>query len=301
MKRATTQTRHVRPRTSVAGKAAARVTAKGNRRVKNARSLSAGSAARQASAGFVIILCITALGVLVQTGWKFALEAPWLALREVRVEGARHIGRDEVMRIAGVREGTNYFIARMQHGAASLENHPWVKRASMLWDFPHALTVVIEEHQPAAMVVLDDVWFVTREGHIFRRRAWNEEISGPLITGLTADETRADPAGTSRRIRRALDLHEAFQKSAASKIANVSEIWIRDSNYPTLVMTQGTRVSTGGELTQPKLAKLARVWAELERLQRRASWIFLGQRDDPERVVVRFEGAGGHQASPTGG
>lgn len=129
-------------------------------------------------------LLLSAVALLLLAGLLLAV---WfgLPIRSVRVEGNRALSSARVAELAGVRKGFGW----VYYGAwraSALEQHPWVRGATLTRVFPDTVVVRVEEREPAARVVRDG-----REVVI----AWDgvelpgAKPLGPLLSGWGPDRT----------------------------------------------------------------------------------------------------------------
>src|SRR5437867_3166016 len=86
-------------------------------------------------------IAIVALPVLLVAAFALASYTALFHVREVRIDGAATLSRDEVLTLAGVGPGTNVFHLDTDAIAASLEADPWVASAT------------VERHLPGTVVI----------------------------------------------------------------------------------------------------------------------------------------------------
>ena len=86
-------------------------------------------------------IAIVALPVLLVAAFALASYTALFHVREVRIDGAATLSRDEVLTLAGVGPGTNVFHLDTDAVAASLEADPWVASAT------------VERHLPGTVVI----------------------------------------------------------------------------------------------------------------------------------------------------
>jgi cell division protein FtsQ len=97
---------------------------------------------------------VLALALLVLTGvcaiW--VINSPVFRLRDLRVEGARHLSTADVRRLAGMTADTNVVWTSSADMAARLEKDPWVLSATVEKRLPGGMVVSIVERTPVARV-----------------------------------------------------------------------------------------------------------------------------------------------------
>jgi cell division protein FtsQ len=99
--------------------------------------------------------------------------SPLVHARTIRVHGASHLTRSDVLRRAQIAVGVNVFMLDAGSAERRLEADPWVMEATIAKHLPSTLVVDIQERSPVAVI----------------------ESTG-LLRLVAADGTLLDPAGT---------------------------------------------------------------------------------------------------------
>ena len=227
---------------------------------------------------------------------SWALSSPTFALQEVGFTGLVRAGRPELLKLGGLAAGQNLFALDVDQLERSLSAHPWVRAVEVTRHFPSAVSVVVEEHVPAALVVLGDLYVLDEQGEPFKRVAPSDALDLPLVTGLDREAYVADEAGARERFREALDVARAYAAALPARRERLSELRLASTGRAiTLVSATGQEVRLGtgeGEVLEQKLQRLARVRSELAERGLTAEVIHLDNRARPGRVAVKLSGAG---------
>lgn len=220
-------------------------------------------------------------------GYRWAHRAPQLALREVTFQGLRRAQQVDLLRLAGVSAGQN--LLDLDAGAIerAIAAHPWVDEVHAARRFPNSLSVVIKEHQPAALVVLGELYLVDSDGRPFKKIEGDDPIDFPLITGLAREQFVEAPEQSRRRLREMLELAAAYARTAPPAAAPLSEIRIARTGV-VLVTSEGEEIWIGEGDPSGALARLGRVRAELESRGLNAQVIHLENRARPGWVAVKL-------------
>jgi cell division septal protein FtsQ len=110
---------------------------------------------RAGLAAFAALLALgAALGARYGVEWLAA--RPFLAVREVRVEGARTADADELQALSGVTPGTPWLTLDTHGVAFRLESHPSVRRARVRRPWPGRVVLDVTECQPLAVIRVDE-------------------------------------------------------------------------------------------------------------------------------------------------
>lgn len=73
--------------------------------------------------------------------------------RTIRIHGASHLSRADVLRISGIVSGTNVFTLDAGAAERRLERDPWIVEATIAKDLPS--TIVVDVHERVAVAVAE--------------------------------------------------------------------------------------------------------------------------------------------------
>lgn len=107
---------------------------------------------RRAVYGAVILALVFGADAL----YRWALASPYFRVQRVEVTGTAHLSRSVVRARLGLARGDNLLALDLEALRRRLENHPWVRSASLSRDLPGALRVEVVERRPWAVVALPD-------------------------------------------------------------------------------------------------------------------------------------------------
>jgi cell division protein FtsQ len=247
-----------------------------------------------------VLRALLALALTVGLVWgsvalrAWALGSPTFALSEVNFTGLTRANRAELLKLGGLAAGQNLFALDVEQLERSLQAHPWVRAVEVTRHFPAAVSVMVEEHVPEALVVLGDLYVLDEQGEPFKRVAPSDALDLPLVTGLDREAYMADEAGARERFRQALDVARAYAVALPARRERLSEVRL-SGDALTLVSATGQEVRLGtgeGAELEQKLQRLARVRGELAERGLSAEIIHLDNRARPGWVAVKLSGAG---------
>lgn len=227
-------------------------------------------------------------------GWTVLRQSPRLALRHLEIVGTHRLTVASVRRRAEVAEGQNLLRLDLPAIDARLRAEPWIASLRLERQLPSTLRIVIQEHQPAALVALQGVYLSDAKGQVFKRATAKEYGDLPVITGIERTEYLTDRAQAQARIAAALAAHAAFV--AGSTLGHrpaIGEISVDPLSRVTLFTHSGLSVSLGA-VTQAELAqrlrRFDRVWQALvaDGKTDTVRVIFLQSRAHPDQVTVRY-------------
>lgn len=168
-----------------------------------------------AGAGLAALLGLATVGWVMRQPLADRLRHhPYFVVDQIAVEGVGPaLTPEDVTAWIGLTDTTTIWEATPARVRARLEEHPFIKTATVRRIFPGRLQIVVRERRPEAITVLGGLFFVDRDGETFGPLRDADPRNLPIITGLDGDL----PAGTRRwMLRRALRLLRRCGRDAAT-------------------------------------------------------------------------------------
>jgi cell division protein FtsQ len=130
--------------------------------------------------------------------------SPLVHARTIRVHGASHLTRSDVLRRAQIAVGVNVFMLDARAAERRLEADPWVVEATIAKHLPSTLVVDIQERSPVAVIESTGLLrLVAADGTLLD--AADPGVSLPLIASAEASVPEPAPAairGAARAVAR---------------------------------------------------------------------------------------------------
>lgn len=187
------------------------------------------------------------------------LKSPYLAIKEIKVNGNKRVSSAEILELAGVKARDNLLKINTNEIKKNIRFNPWVSEINVARNFPDRLIIEIKERTPVAFINLDGLYFVDETGIIFKKASLEDDIDLPVITGITREDIE-DGAKTSELAIKAINLIHLLAKTGIFTNEELSEINVDRAYGLTLyTMQQGTRIELGDGDFEEKLARLERV------------------------------------------
>jgi cell division septal protein FtsQ len=187
-------------------------------------------AGRLAFVGRVVaVLAFMAGAVLAgQRVVRHVVASPRFALREIRADSTLHVDRQDIVSLAGVREGDRLLAVDTDVVAARVAAHPWVATVRVRRQLPSALVIDVVERRAVAAALLGTLYLIDEAGRPFKRAILDEAEGLPLITGVSRETYTLDRVAAEAAFREALGLLGAYQSQDGLTAAR------RDSPRPLL-------------------------------------------------------------------
>ena len=248
---------------------------------------------RVASVARVIIGIALVIGASTSVAWaarKHVMSSSRFGVKDIDVNGARHLTNDEVAREAGITLGANVFSVDLDTARQKLLADPWISDATLGRRLPGTILIQVTEREAGALVALGDTYLASRSGELFKKLDPRDPVDLPIITGMKPDAVAEDREGAARTIRRAIDLANEYEHGPLGGKAQLEEIHVVGGGSMTLIVGKNALALVLGEPPyRKKLEQAARVMAELDKRGAKADAIMLDNEARPERVVVRMK------------
>jgi cell division septal protein FtsQ len=185
-------------------------------------------------------------------------ENSYFFVREIQVRGGEKVGGDEIVAMAGLRQGMNIWKIEPGGIEKKVAKHPWVRRVLVRRDFPRRIVIEVEERTPKAIVALGQLYYVDADGVVFKEVGAGENVNFPLLTGLRTEQlAKANPA-LRGKIQDAVRLADLMAKDAHT----LSEIHFDESDRLVVYTTAfPVALKMGWGEWDAKLKRLDRVLA----------------------------------------
>jgi cell division protein FtsQ len=236
-----------------------------------------------------IAAALVALGLFLH---HYVTSSQHFEVRDIKLEGAERVGRDEILSAGRIAAGANVFEIDPAQAAARIRALPWIRSATVRRRLPGEVTVKVEERTAGAIIELEGLYLVDAEGVIFKRLGENDPDDLPILTGLTRQAVLEHPEGAREAIQEALGLLAEYRDTGLDARAPASEVHRDGSTGWTIVLADdGTRVRLGSGPYRVKLGRLGRLLQELAKKRMRAEYIYLDNRVRQDRATVKLRPA----------
>lgn len=223
-------------------------------------------------------------------------EHPYFSIDSLRVEGCGpRLDEAAVRAWLGFGERASVWDADPAWVLSRLRAHPYIAWAAVRREFPDIFEIRLAEREPAAVVVLDELYYADRSGAVFGPLGADDGHDFPVITGISAESS---PGQRRWALRRALRLLRVAER--AGGLAAVSEVHVDPVLGAVLYLAEPrVPIVLGWGSPGEKLARAARVLKEWEGATDRLAKVDTRFRNQvivklrPEEPPMRARGRGG--------
>jgi cell division protein FtsQ len=216
--------------------------------------------------------------------------SPALAVRTIEVRGAERTRVGELLEASGLREGMNIFSISTGETQERLAGLPWVKKAKVTRIVPDRIVVEVAEHQPAAVINLEGLYYVNRSGEVFKRVQPGEREDLPVLTGVSRTTFRDRPQRAREQIRESLRLIKTLHELPCVAKRRVAEVHSDELMGPSVVLDPGAlTVRLGSQDLLGRLSTLCQVMDTIDDRRLKARSILLYHTGRPGWATVELD------------
>jgi cell division protein FtsQ len=231
---------------------------------------------------FLFLLCLGVLSVGLVSGYQFLSSARWFRVQDMVVTGVEESMKGAVIGLAGITHKDSLFSIDTAAVEENIRKHPWIKEVSITRGFPHTLHIEVHREEPVAVVVLDRMYLMNREGVLFKEVGKNDPVDFPMITGLAKGDEKLN-----RHLARVASFLTAYSASReVSAVGELSEVHVEKHGALSVYFNQlPFRVFFGSGEFARKLDSLHRIIEHLQMTHRLGRTRSIDM-DYPDRGVV---------------
>lgn len=205
------------------------------------------------------------------------IRSPYFSIQQIEVSGdLKHLSMDVVVEVSKISLGTNLFSVSLHETEKNVLKLPWVQSVSIRRQVPDTLWIYVKEYRPIALLLEEQLYFVSQGGVVFKKV--EEEVTRdlPVITGLKKED----------RLDEVVQLLKIFNKSDDFRLFGLSEIHYNDVTGFSVVTLMGPmEIRLGRDHFENKLKRLQQIWTKLDKRYARVHGIDL---DYEDRAFVKL-------------
>ncbi|HSR12492.1 MAG TPA: cell division protein FtsQ/DivIB, partial [Thermodesulfobacteriota bacterium] len=241
-----------------------------------------------AAKGVLSLATVASVALLGFMTYRYVQQSGRLNVGEVRVMGCMNILESELLEIAKVDFRSSLVQLDLQDISRRIARHPWVEKAQVRRDLSRkALVIEVKERVPRALILLDDLYLVDRNGEAFKKAEAKERTELPILTGVSAKEWKKKDAETAELVRQAFAVLDILEGRKVFPMGEVSEVHLSRKDGLTLYTLNGAlpvRLGTGEY--EDKLNRLEKVLPDLRPKLKNVEYLALTV---PNKLVVKMK------------
>lgn len=230
------------------------------------------------------VVVVALVGVVGYEAYGVLARATFLKLERIEVTTLKRLTRQDVLTQAGVNPGDDMLSIRLSRIGEQLAKNPWVEKVKVRRYFPHTLIIDIVEREPVAVVNMGYLYYLDKNGEIFKPLTVGDQLDYPVLTGITEEDMGKDPSGSKEALKNVLELIALLKGGTVFALSDVSEIHYDKGYGFTLFSAQGgVPVRLGSSDFSDKLMRFARIYKDLQAQMPNLQYIDL---DYSDKIIV---------------
>ena len=183
----------------------------------------------------IVFITVVVLGAVAVT----LTRSPFFSARTIEVNGASHVARADVMRLAAVTQDTNVFTLDAAAAERRLERDPWIAEATVTKDLPSTLIIDIDERVAVAVAELDGILrLVADDGAFLEAAVPRVAVQMPSIVAADTEGVEPSPEAVGGAAR-------AIAAMAPSLRRRVDSVSVLADGQLRVDLTSGASVAFG--------------------------------------------------------
>ncbi len=168
-------------------------------------------------------------GVALLLGVYLAIgESNFFAVDRLVIRGdLRALDEATVREVSGIHVGDSLFRISLTDAQGRLRRHPWVREVAVRRKLPNTVWIYVTEREPMALLNIDGLYLVDKQGDIFKAAATNELADLPIFTGVNDVVVDGHGVGHSQQLARLIEVYKIFEQHPLADQVGCSEI-VRD-------------------------------------------------------------------------
>jgi cell division protein FtsQ len=233
------------------------------------------------------LVSIGALGLIGYIFLSYLCTSPYFSVQQIIVNGEKKLTDMEVLNMARIGIGMNILTINLKEASKRIEQHPWIENALLKRKLPQKIFISITERDPIAIINLDRLYLIDKQGVIFKEIGPEDALDVPILTGLESTVLAANESVSKRLIEKALTIMDEINGKKVLSMDELSEINMDPHSGLTIfTMEDATQIKLGFNDYGRKLDRLKKVMADLQNKYKKADYINLVY---GEKVYVKLD------------
>ncbi len=233
--------------------------------------------------GFTGALVVVGLSLLIQ----LLVASDLFRIDQVSIFGGSQLRQEKILALSDIQTGVSTFALDLELIGRKIEENPWVRSASVERIFPRQVNIVIEERVPAAIINLGYLYYLDRNGEVFKVLSREDSFNYPVVTGFERNALLSNTENGHVQLSQVVALIEDLKQRESFNLTEVSEIHREKNGGLTIYTLVGAvKVKLGGDGFSEKLNRLERIYARLKPRLEALEYIDLNV---DKRIIVRIE------------
>lgn len=213
----------------------------------------------------IMLVCATALLVGAGFGMYVLSTSDSFRIEHIEVSGNQRLSTQEILALSDIRHGQGTFDLDLELIGKRLEESAWIQEAQVERLLPRGIKVSIVEHIPCCIINLDYLYYVDRQGTVFKVLHRGDSLDYPLVSGFKRDELGAPDSTGTRWLKRVVEVVAQLEKRTIFTIEEVAQIHVDfERGIELYTLEHGVTLRLGKDQFNLKFDLLERMYPKLK-------------------------------------
>ncbi|HEY5673018.1 MAG TPA: cell division protein FtsQ/DivIB [Malonomonas sp.] len=206
---------------------------------------------------------------------------------QIAVNGGQKLSEQQLIDLSDITAGQNTFELDLDLIGRKIAENSWVKEARVERIFPREVVISVVERTPVAIINLGYLYYLDRDGVVFKVLDAADKLDFPIITGFDYQKVEQRDPQVAADLQRIVALLADLQGRELFSLDQISEIHRNPSGSLALfTLDAGVKIRLGREDFARKIDRLERIYTQLKPRLPILDYIDLNV---DEKVIVRIE------------
>jgi cell division protein FtsQ len=220
----------------------------------------------------IIVACAAALLVGAGFGMYMLSMSDSFAIEHIEVNGNQRLSTEDILALSDIRHGQGTFDLDLELIGQRLEENDWILQAQVERLLPRGIKVSIVEHTPCCIINLDYLYYVDRQGEVFKVLHRGDSLDYPMVSGFEREDLGTPEALGTPWLERVVEVITQLEKRSVFNIEEVAQIHVDfERGIELYTLEYGVTLRLGKDQFSTKFDLLEHMYpklkAELEKLE----------------------------------
>ena len=206
-------------------------------------------------------------------------------VQTITIQGNHRLSDQDVIDLSDIRHGVSTFDLDLESIGEKIAENDWIHSARIMRKLPQGIIVDITERQACYIINLEYLYYVDRDGEIFKVLRDGDALDYPLVTGLDRQRLLDHPEVSRQRLHQVAKMLKDLQRREVFNVANVAQIDINPQEGFVLYSDPfGVPIHVGNQHFSEKIDRLEQIFLDIEKRLPVLQYIDLNV---PDKVIVK--------------
>lgn len=256
-----------------------------NRNVRNPSSRNWKKLISRCTRGVMFTACVGLVTVGAMILMDLVMNSEHFQVQSVTVQGNHRLSDQDVIDLSDIRQGVSTFDLDLESIGEKIAESDWIHSARIMRKLPQGIIVDISEREACYIINLEYLYYVDRDGEIFKVLRGGDALDYPLVTGLDRQQLLDRPEVSQQRLQQVAEMLNDLQQREVFNVSDVAQIDINPQEGFVLYSDPfGVPIHVGNQHFSEKIDRLEQIYLDIEKRLPVLQYIDLNV---PDKVIVK--------------